>query len=75
MNIKNNYQYIKLFLDVAVISLILFCGGCNNEWLQDDGIIEEPAAENAESVPKNCKKTRGFVVHGHEKEQNECQQP
>jgi hypothetical protein len=75
MNIKNSYQYIKLFLGIAVISLILFCGGCNEEWLQDDSIVEEPIVENVESVlkPESCKKTRGFTVHGHEKEETNCQ--
>jgi len=101
MSIKNNYQYIKLLLGVAVISVTLFASGCNTEWLYNDGIIEEPAAKNGEyleysgslpqpqntgvieepatenaeplSKPKSCRKTRGFGVHGHKKEENECQ--
>jgi hypothetical protein len=80
MNIKNNYQYIKLFLGVAVISLTLFCGGCNNEWLlpEDDDIVEQPAAENngaSLSNPESCRKTRGFRVQGHENDDQNCQQP
>jgi len=75
MNIKTNYQYKKLFSGVAVISLILFLGGCN-QLLQDDSITEQPAANSGSlSTSESCKKTRGFAVKGHEKELNECQQP
>ncbi len=57
---------------IALISIILFLGGCN-QLFQDDDIIEKPA--DALSTSESCKKTRGFVVKGHEKELEECQQP
>ena len=76
VNIKTNYQYKKLFSGVAVISVILFLGGCNELLQDDDGITEQPAV-NSESLStsESCKKTRGFVVKGHENEEENCQQP
>lgn len=79
MNIRNNYQYIKPLLGVALISVILFCGGCNKQWLYEHGFIAEPP-ENVESLSSNesCSKkpkTRGWGVHERQNEEQNCQQP
>ncbi len=78
MNINKTYQYIKLLLGVVIISVTLFASGCNQYLLQDDDVVEQPAAENngaSGTNPQNCRKTRGFVVHGHENQEQNCQQP
>ncbi len=73
MNIKNNYQYIKPLSGVALASLILFCGGCNQQWLYDNGWAKPPV-ENPESCSKKPK-TRGWGVQERENEEQTCPQP